>query len=102
MTGCDAWFPACHGHSHSNLPFSGDRPTSRVAVKVRICLTPASVTSMGDEYEARSSSAPHTRLPDWRSYATTDWPFAPPGSTTTVSSTTSGDADVPKSRLLAP
>ena len=27
---------------------------------------------LGDEYEAGSSSAPHTRVPDPRSYATTD------------------------------
>ena len=69
MSGCDALRPPAvlHGNSQSSVPFSGERATNRVAVKVRICLTPASVTSIGDEYEARSSSAPQTRLPDKRS-----------------------------------
>jgi hypothetical protein len=90
------------GYSQSTSLPSGVRPNTRDALKIRICRTPASVTSMGEAYAWRSSSADHARLPVRRSYATTDCPFGPPGRTTTVSPTTSGAAAMPHCRFVAP
>src|SRR5262245_35301073 len=57
ISGCDALTSYCvvHGNSQRTSPLSGVIPARRDAVKTRICLTPASVTSIGEEYDALSS-----------------------------------------------
>ena len=52
MSGCDGLMPLCVGHGNSQrtcVP-PGDRPSNLDAVKITICSTPPSVTSIGDEY----------------------------------------------------
>src|SRR5690348_13352634 len=103
IIGCAELMSYCvlHGYSHSSFP-STVRPTARCAETTRICRSPANVTSIGEVYDCLSSSAVQTTLPVNLSYAATDLPFDPPGSTTTLSSTTRGAADIPHEIFCAP
>ena len=84
-----------------DLPSPGTTPIIRVALTTSNCHPPLSVTSMGEQYACLSPNADQTRLPEARSSSTIDFPFDPPGSTITVSSTTSSAAAMPQSRFRA-
>src|ERR1700736_5464500 len=89
MIGVLFMYLALNGVSHFFLPSATPMPASAASVGVTTCLTPATVSRIGEPYGAPPPFHSHFTSPLARSYA-----VSPPTYTMHLPSTMSGDDDV--------